>query len=347
MYYFVYDLDETLAEVYSLFYFLMSLRIKNKVPKEFYNANVTLFNKLERAYYDFVKRVAQEEKSDRPLGILRPGILTIMREIETLRENKKVKGMIIYSNNGNIENLEFIKDVIVDGIMPSNNDILSMNFNNFISSGILIKNLIHWGHPERNSEIPVYYNNKGKPSKRPGIARKTWEVLHRIVTKNGTENPDFTPENVFFFDDISPEHSIKAELGDNYYRVPRYDFKASSERLGEIFKSVMTPIVADPSFDMRLYMNILQRSVVGEIQRNARLSDLDNLVNTLKRVTGTTAALNAEPPLPETDYGIRMMEEAIFRVRGATAGGKRRRIKDRTRKRKLKRNRTKARVRKN
>jgi hypothetical protein len=346
MYYFVYDLDETLAEVYSLFYFLMSLRIKNKVPKAFYNANVVLFNKLDRAYYDFVKRVTEEEKSDRPLGILRPGILGIMRELETLRENKKVKGMIIYSNNGSLENLEFIKDVIVQGIMPSNNEVLSMNLNNFIASGILIKDLIHWGHPERNSEIPVYYNNKGQAKKKPGVARKTWSVLQKIVTKNGTENPDFTPENVFFFDDIYPEHSIKAELGDNYYRVPRYDFKASSERLGEIFKSVMMPIVSDPSFDMRLYMNIVQRSAVGEIAKNVRLSDLDNLVNTIKRVTGATAAVNAEPPLPEVDFGIRMMEEAIQRVRASAGGGKRRRAGS-TRKRRMRRNRLKTRGRKN
>jgi len=345
MYYFVYDLDETLAEVYSLFYFLMSLRVKNKVPKAFYNANLVLFNKLERAYYDFVKRVTEEEKSDRPLGILRPGILKIMRELETLRENKKVKGMIIYSNNGNIENLEFVKDVIVQGIMPSNNEVLSMNLNNFIGSGILIKDLIHWGHPERNAETPVYYNNKGIPRKRPGVARKTWDVLQRIVTKNGTENPDFTPENVFFFDDISPEHSIKAELGDNYYRVPRYDFKASSERLGEIFKSVMTPIVSDPSFDMKMYMNIVKRNVVGEMAVNARLSDLENLVNTIKRITGATAAVNAEPLLPEVDYGINMMEEAIAKVK-AVAGGKRRRVAN-TRKRRLRRNRLKTRGRKN
>jgi hypothetical protein len=344
MYYFVYDLDETLAEVYSLFYFLMCLRVKNKVPKGLYNANIVLFNKLERAYFDFVKRVAEEEKSDRPLGILRPGILGIMRELEILRENKKVKGMIIYSNNGNIENLEFVKDVIVQGIMPSNNEVLSMNLNNFIASGILIKDLIHWGHPERNSEIPVYYNNKGQPRKRPGVARKTWLVLEKIVTKNGTENPDFKPENVFFFDDISPEHSIKAELGDNYYKVPRYDFKASSERLGEIFKSVMGPIMSDPSFDVGLYMKLVQRSAVGEIAKNARLSDLDNLVNTIKRVTGATAAVNAEPPLPEVDYGIRMMEEAIAKVK-ATSGGKRRKV-SKTKKR-VKRNRLKTRGRKN
>jgi len=343
MYYFVYDLDETLAEVYSVFYFLTSLKLKNRVPKSFSDANVLMFNKLERAYYDFVDRVTEIEKSDRPLGILRPGILGIMKEIEELRESKKVKNMIIYSNNGDIENLEFIKDVIVKGIMPSDNEILSMNLANFISSGILIKDLIHWKHPGRNEEIPLYSNGSGKMVKRPGVARKTWAVLQKIVTKDGTENPDFVPENVFFFDDIYPEHSIKAELGPNYYRVPRYAFKASAERIGEIYKSVMESLLADASFNMDLYIKVVQRVLLGEVANNPRLSKLDNLVNALKMRTGSTQAMNAI--VPEPDIGIDMMMDAIMRVRAAAGG--RRRVKDRTRKRKVRRNRIKSRARKN
>jgi hypothetical protein len=343
MYYFVYDLDETLAEVYSLFYFLMSLKIKNRVSKNVYDANVQMFNKLERAYYDFVDKVTEIEKSDRPLGILRPGILAVMKELESLRQNKKIKNMIIYSNNGNIENLEFVKDVIVKGIMASNNEILSMNLNNFMGSGILIKELIHWSHPGRNAEIPVYSNGSGRMFKRPGVAKKTWAVLERIITKNGTENLDFKPENVFFFDDIYPEHLIKAELGENYYRVPKYDFKASADRLGEIYKSVMEPLVRDASFNMDLYIDIIRKRLVGQVANNIRLSKLDNLVNALKVATGPTAAINAV--VPESDEGIDMMWDAIMKVRAVVGG--RRGMKNRTRKRKLRRNRMKSRARKN
>jgi hypothetical protein len=344
MYYFVYDLDETLAEVYSLFYFLMTLRLKNLVPKALAEENVALFNKLERAYYDFVNGVSEVEKSDRPLGILRPGIISVMRQLEQLRESKKLKSVVIYSNNGNLENLEFVKDVIIKAILPSNNEILSLNLNNFISSGILIRDLIHWGHPGRNEEIPVYYNNKGKPSKRPGVARKTWPVLQRIVTKGGTENPDFVPENVFFFDDIYPEHAIKAELGDKYYRVPRYDFKASTERIGEIYKAALAPVMVDASFNNDLYLKLLERTLLGGIAKNARLTDLDNLVNTIKMRTGQTATANV--PVPGPDAGIDMMNEAIGRVTRAASGGKRR--KGRTMKKKImRRQRVKSRARKN
>jgi hypothetical protein len=345
MYYFVYDLDETLAEVYSLFYFLMCLKLKKLVPKEILDDNITIFNMLERAYYDFVNKVSEVEKSDRPLGILRPGILEVMKELEELRENKKVKKVIIYSNNGHLENLEFIKDVIIRSIAPSNNEILSMNFNNFISNNILIKDLIHWGHPGRNSEIPLYFNGIDKKIKKMGVAKKTWAVLQKIITKDGTENPDFTPDNVFFFDDIYPEHSIKAELGPNYYRVPRYAFKASSERLGEIFKTVMRPIVTHSSFNMDIYMNLVQR-VVGQLLKNSGVSDLDNLVNTIKVRTGPTAALNSL--VPEPDEGIDMMMDAITKVNVITKSGGRRltKKKHRTIKKKLRHTRVKSRVRK-
>ena len=339
MYYFVYDLDETMAEVYSLFYFLMSLKLKNRVSKTNYEENKMLFNKLDRAYYEFVNRVSDVEKSVKPLGILRPGIIEVMRELEALRESKKIKRMIIYSNNGNLENLEFIKDIIVKAILPSNNEILSRNVNNFIKSGILIQDLIHWGHPERSREIPLYYNNKGQATKTPGVARTTWNVLQKIITKDGRENPDFIPENVFFFDDLYPEHLIKEELGDNYYRVPKYDFKASSERLGEIFRSVMEPLVADVSFDFNQYLNLVQRDLLGTIGMNERFSDLDNLINGIKNKTGVTVGANVV--VPEPDIGINMMMNAINKVKLLVRGGKRRRI-GRTNKRIMRRRRIKS-----
>lgn len=346
MYYFVYDLDETLAEVYSLFYFLMSLKVKNKVSKEIYESNRAFFNSLERGYYEFVKKVSKVEQSSAPLGILRPGILGVMKQLEELRENKKVKNVIIYSNNGSLENLEFIKDIIVDALMPSNNNILSLNeenMNKFISSGVLIKDLIHWGHPKRNAES-IMYNISGKPYKRPGHASKTWQVLSSIITKDGTENPDFIPENVFFFDDLYPEHSIKTELGDNYYRVPRYDFKASAERLGEIYKSVLEELIKDKSFNLNLYVELVKRYSIGEIAGNSRFSELDNLVNRTVGITGKTADRNVSVPGP--DAGIDMMMAAIGIVRAKT-GGKRRRRVTRTKKRIIRRRRVQSRARKN
>lgn len=330
MYYFVYDLDETLAEVYSVFYFVMCFKLKKLVSKNFFDANLPMFDKLENAYRDFVKRVAELEKSDKPLGILRPGILDVMRELESLREQNKIHSIIIYSNNGNIENLEFVKDVIVEAIMAPNSE--KMKLNNSISDGILIKELIHWGHPERNIEIPLYSNGRGIMFKKPGVAKKTWKVLHKIITKNETVNPDFMPENVFFFDDIITEHSIKTELGPNYYRVPKYDFKAPVERIAEIYKLAMEPLLEDDSFDVKLYIKKIQKAIFKKVANNARLPKFDDIVYGLKRITGVSTAINALVPRP--DIGINMMMDAIMRVKAKTdavTGGRRRTRKKKVR----------------
>jgi hypothetical protein len=213
-----------------------------------------------------------------------------------------------------------VKDVIVEAIMPPNSD------------GILIKELIHWGHPERDIEIPVYSNGRGRMFKKPGVAKKTWKVLHKIITKNETVNPDFMPENVFFFDDIYPEHSIKAELGPNYYKVPKYDFKTSVERIAEIYKSAMEPLLEDDSFDMKLYIKKIQKVIFNQVANNARLPKFDDIVYGLKRITGSSAAINALVPIP--DIGINMMMDAIMRVKAKTdvvAGGRRRTRKKKVR----------------
>ena len=105
----------------------------------------------------------------------------------------------------------------------------------------------------------------------------------------------------------------------------------------------MESLLADASFNMDLYIKVVQRVLLGEVANNPRLSKLDNLVNALKMRTGSTQAMNAI--VPEPDMGIDMMMDAIMRVRAAAGG--RRRVKDRTRKRKVRRNRIKSRARKN
>lgn len=344
----MYDLDETLAEVYPIFYFLMSLKIKNKVPKEEYEQNKVFFNKIDRVYYEFVKKVSEVERSKAPLGILRPGIIGVMRELEELRNTGKLKKVIIYSNNGDLENLEFVKDVIVDAIMPSNNEILAMTENNLqksINSGVLIKNLIHLGHPGRVDEIPTYERN-GRLIRIPSSAKKTWPVLEQIIKKDNTNATDFVVGNIFFFDDRNIKHDIEKVLKDRYYKVPAYEFRASAERLGSIYEEVVLELERDPQFNFDMFYKLIERYSLGPIPDNGRSTPLKRLVNYMKALTKGTSSVSTPPPPP--DSGITMMMEAIGRVK-ASAGGKRRREdgKLKTRKRKMRRNRVKTRARKN
>lgn len=346
MYYFVYDLDETLAEVYTIFYFLMSLKLKGRVMEsepETYNNNKTLFNRLENIYKDFVKRVMDAEKSANPLGILRPGILRIMKQLEELREAGQVKNVIIYSNNGSLENLEFVRDVIITYLMPSNNNILALNGNNlnrFIESGILISDLVHWGHPKRNSERTAAGIIK------IGYATKTWPVLRNIATdeegKTKAAKEDFIPNNVFFFDDIKPKHNVATELGVNYYQVPRYNFKASFDRVAGLYEASFGDLLDEAN--MGLFIRLVEKYVIGKLPNSDGLP-MKRLLDHFKAKTGDTVSRNTSVPGP--DEGIGMMEDAIGKVRASMRGGKRRRVNDRTRKRRMRRIRVKSRARKN
>lgn len=345
MYYFVYDLDETLAEIHTIFYFLMSLKLKDKVIKNephIYTDNKILFDRLENIYREFVKKVLDVEKSNNPLGILRPGILGIMKQLETLREEGKVKNVIIYSNNGHLDNLEFIKDLIVLYLMPSINNMLELNDNNlnrFIDSGTLISDLIHWGHLKRNSE------RRASGSIKIGYATKTWPVLRNIVTdeegKTKAAKEDFIPSNVFFFDDIRPKHLVASILRDNYYQVPRYNFKASVDRVADLYEASFGKLLDD--INMSLFVRLVEKYIIGTLPNNGSLL-LKRLVNGIKSITTDTVSKNTL--VPTADEGINMMQNAINKVKGIV-GGKRRFIKNRTRKRRLRSKRIISRIRKN
>ena len=75
MVYFIFDLDETLAELYSVYYFATSLKFESGI----------LESNLDKAYQYFVRDILLTEISNEPLGILRPGILGIMKKLKNLQ----------------------------------------------------------------------------------------------------------------------------------------------------------------------------------------------------------------------------------------------------------------------
>jgi hypothetical protein len=112
-FFFVFDMDETLAEVYSLYY-LLEDAIKHHPPS---------------AYRAFVQSIATND-----YGILRPGIRRIMEQLHALQQVGKVGGVLIYSNNSHLTSLKFIRDVIHAHLQTTDP---------------LIIQCIHWLHPHR------------------------------------------------------------------------------------------------------------------------------------------------------------------------------------------------------
>jgi hypothetical protein len=272
MAYFIFDMDQTLADPFSAFYFIDSLRALSKKYK------------TDRPYNTFVQDILSEETSNKPLGILRPGILPIFIKLKGLQEKGKIKSVIIYSNNGHLESLEFIRDLI----------------HLYIGTDNLISECIHWYHPMRNSERIV----------KPGIPNKTWNILKNIMIKGNCKAPkDLDPRDAYFFDDLD-HPDLQRNLGDNYYKVPAYSFKASVIRIADIYRSALNG--------------------VSNINKNS----IDNVIQTFKNKTKGTAAANVLPP--PADKGITMIEDAISRVDNTmiTGGGKFVRFKTIKRKRK-------------
>jgi hypothetical protein len=207
MVYFVFDLDQTLVDIGESLY--------NKL----YTIHKTKSNEI---YQSFVYECAEQETGSNPIGLLRPGLVQspflpegfvpYMDQILALYQKGICQGVILYSNNGYLPCLTFIKDLI---------------------------------HTILNIETPficqcIHRSYPGRP--KSNDPSKTWEELHRIVTNLDDPNnfctiANFEPSNVVMFDD-RPDHLIRSELGANYIHVAPYTIKSNREQFLE--KDIIT-----------------------------------------------------------------------------------------------------------
>jgi hypothetical protein len=271
MAYIVFDLDETLAELYPTFYFVASLKpdLSHTLPEDFKN-------ELNAAYKSFVEKVLAEEQLDTPLGILRPGILNVFETIQKLKSNGQVKGVIIYSNNGHLESLEFIRDII----------------HRHLNTSSLIQECIHWGHEMRQEE-------RGRIQ---GAASKTWKVLSSILKGPiiSAQN-DLSPTAVYFFDDQN-HPDLKIHLKDNYIKVPSYTFKASVNTLARLF----TEAFDSANVNKEQFISI-QSELFG-----TPLHTYEEVMEKFQRLTRGTSKGPASNE--EDDGGIKLMKDTLAKI---------------------------------
>jgi hypothetical protein len=283
MYYFVFDMDETLAELYSVYYFIASLRLRETLEESSARNKMlipeTLKNQLRRAYGYFLRRILAEEASDTPLGILRPGILDVMMELYQLKREGIIKNVVIYSNNSHLQSLEFIRDLIHE----------------YVGINDLIVDCIHWNHPMRTEEKIIH----------PNFSNKTWSVLKRImVTGNCRALRSLEPQQVHFFDDLE-HHDLKKELKQNYHMVPPYRFRASFDRLEVIYRDVLKAANVDTEalLDFVIHLFADNQDVI--------LINMDDptqsMVELFRGKTPQTARPDHTPPL--WDAGVNTMME--------------------------------------
>ena len=286
MAYFIFDLDETLAELYSVYYFATSLRLESS----------SLELNLDKAYQYFVRDILLTEISSEPLGILRPGILGVMKKLKDLQKIGKIKNVLIYSNNGDIKSLEFIKDLI-----------------HLYVGGGLIKECIHRNHHMRENERV----------NAPHLINKTWNVLRNIMINGNTRAAtNLVASDVYFFDDLD-HPDLRKKLGINYYKVPRYDYKTSPDKVAEIYKNAIYKANIKGA-KLKRYVNlIIEDYIINGSNTVTYDTSIDGVIQLLKDLSQTTFGTtlgNKQPHIifsslpPPPDIGILMMNHAINRV---------------------------------
>ena len=270
MSYFIFDMDETLAELHTVFYFIASLRVSRELDND---EELTPFleKQLKKAYKAFVLNVLLEELSPTPLGILRPGILNIMKQLYDLQKQGKIQNVAIYSNNGHLQSLEFIRDLI----------------HRYLKSDSLIKDCIHWDHFMRIEETQDKSNT----------VTKTWSTLKNILVMGHCQASEgLEQKDVYFFDD--QEHiDLHKNLGTNYYKVPPYTFNASFDRIAEIYKKSLKNV------DLLEYVHLI--SDVFDIQQS---KSLDDILQEFKKRSGPTH--DNLPPGPDRGIDM-MLEAIV------------------------------------
>jgi hypothetical protein len=160
----------------------------------------------------------------------------------------------------------------------------------------------------------------------PHLINKTWNVLRNIMINGNTRAAtNLVTTDVYFFDDLD-HPDLRKKLGINYYKVPKYDFKASVNRIGEIYKNAIYKANIKGT-KLKKYVNIiLDDYVINGSNTVTYDTSIDGVIQLLKDMPkvafGRTLdneqihiALSQSqllPPPPDT--GILMMNHAINRV---------------------------------
>ena len=286
MSYVVFDLDETLAYLQNIYYFIASLKLKDFVMEQrSYMAHFfpeELFEDQERAYWLFVKYVWEQETSDRPLGILRPGVLDVMKRLYKLQRKNKIAHVIIYSNNGHLQSLEFVRDII----------------HMHIGSSTLIRDCIHRTHPLRAFEAQTF--------------AKSWGILRSILIQGQCNALDHvSPKDVYFFDDLN-HMDLQMHLAEQYYCVPPYTFSASFTRVSELYASAINEADVDISIFL---INIIDLLHIGDRSHFFDITETNvyDIIYVLDDVIKDSRKTVDVPPPP--DQGYRMMLDAIDEIK--------------------------------
>lgn len=218
----VFDLDETLGNVWSMRNTVLFFKPFAYLPKRFpvdLPQSKELMEHLQRAYQRFVEICADEERAG-TLGAIRPGLLPFFDRVAEGQRTGRIASCMIYSNNSMIELLEFARDILV------------------AATGVRFEGLIHMTHPARK-----------------GDTRKTFELIQEVYASETGITP--TPQQVWFFDD--QEHpALQETLGDHYISVSGYDYVVPMVKQYQILKQALQETEFQTRNNLNDYLDIIR-----------------------------------------------------------------------------------------
>lgn len=221
------------------------------------NDNMTW--ELDISYTSLVKRIAEAELSKKPLGIFRPGIFKLFKNIVKLKASKKVQGVLIYTNNGSLPLVNFVRDVF-----------------HYVVKNPVFDGVFYMHHPLRTRDM------SGKPS-----PSKNWPELKRLFNDIGA--PELEPKDVMFFDDQMHGH-LTAVLGSNYIKVQPYEYVVPQKPVLEIYHKALMD--SDLLSDMNKidFFNYVKSCTFDETASN--VADHLELLRDIGRVANKTLPVN-------------------------------------------------------
>ena len=266
----VFDLDLTLGDFHSLYYYLTSIMIVNSYRLKGYGTpqvSLNLKKQLGDAYERFVMAVAQEERAGR-LGLLRSGIIPFLENLLKLFDRGYVKGLMIYSNNGSLPTLQFVDDL----------------FKVIYNRETVFCDLIHYDHPIRKQEIRGHPDNS---------APKTWQGVSAALKSGLCAGIGLRPEEVIFVDD-QPHIDLMNTLGSRYIHIQPYIYHVPKQKIATLFQNAInnSGLSANPEYNQVL------RSTDWFVPERPNQS----LLAYLNRHTGNTRPLNSRPPAQDNAF---------------------------------------------
>lgn len=236
--YYVFDLDETLAEVFPLFSWLDTF-LPQPQPRA---SPQSSSNVLWDAFVDELLLREQQRPQ-----ILRPGILQVMEILAAKQRAGEIRGVVVYSNSTYLESLHLVCDLL-HRHLASVEPVEPITLPNLFSKQQqppplrLVLDCVHWDHPHRRETKKNH----------TATSQKSWEELRNVMIHGRTGAPDtLQPSDVYFFDDRVHEALYAALPAGHYVQVPAYQECMPQEELAEVMRAALERVPRHVAADWR------------------------------------------------------------------------------------------------